>query len=417
MDKLIVKNFGPLKDVEIELNKINLFIGENGSGKSVLAKLITIILNFSNNNNEKLLKSFFDYHIDFITKNTFIELKVNNELLLSIADEKIIFSELLQNFYKIDMTYSKQSADLVKIKETNHLIANSLKKLKKIKTSKISNFFNKIFNKQDVDIETLNSLLTKNNVAKNEIDQLNDEIEEPKIIFMDILKQYTPQYIQAERNFISLFNKSLSTLLVADVPLPKFLLHFSSEFEKAGNTIKELNVLNVKYVNTDSQNRHKIYYDDNESLDLSESSSGIQSAIPLYLTVKYLSEKHRNIIIEEPEQNLFPKAQKETVEFIIENINEDNALFMMTHSPYILTSLNNLILANDVKEQKGLDAIKGIVDEKHCVAFEDVSAYSIVDGKAIDIMDKEDRLIGVNVIDSISDEVSHTFDTLLSKLD
>jgi len=48
MDRLIVKNFGPLKDVDIELNKINLFIGENGSGKSVLAKIITIVLNLEN---------------------------------------------------------------------------------------------------------------------------------------------------------------------------------------------------------------------------------------------------------------------------------------------------------------------------------------------------------------------------------
>jgi predicted ATPase len=27
MDRLIVKNFGPLKEVNIELNRINLFIG------------------------------------------------------------------------------------------------------------------------------------------------------------------------------------------------------------------------------------------------------------------------------------------------------------------------------------------------------------------------------------------------------
>ena len=45
MDRLIVKNFGPLKDIDIELKEINLFIGENGSGKSVLGKTITIILN------------------------------------------------------------------------------------------------------------------------------------------------------------------------------------------------------------------------------------------------------------------------------------------------------------------------------------------------------------------------------------
>jgi len=373
MDKLIVKNFGPLKDVEIELNKINLFIGENGSGKSVLAKLVTILTNYLKLDNDYFLKAIDDFKINFITNETIIRLYSNNNNYIELENGKFVFP------------------------------SGTIREIGDYK--RFDNFFS----------EELKSLPKANRTKDEEIsfDNLTKQLERSKKL--DLL--FTSQYIPAERNFISLFNKSLSTLLVADVPLPKFLLQFSSEFEKAGNTIKELNVLNVRYVNTDSQNRHKIYYSDNESLDLSESSSGIQSAIPLYLTVKYLSEKHHAIIIEEPEQNLFPKAQKETVEFIVEQRQDDNALFMMTHSPYILTSLNNLILANDVKEQKGLDAIKGIVDEKHCVAFEDVSAYSIEGGKAIDIMDKEDRLIGVNVIDGISDEVSHTFDTLLSKLD
>jgi len=41
MLKLIVKNFGVLKDIDIELNQTNLFIGDNGIGKSILAKLIS----------------------------------------------------------------------------------------------------------------------------------------------------------------------------------------------------------------------------------------------------------------------------------------------------------------------------------------------------------------------------------------
>lgn len=225
----------------------------------------------------------------------------------------------------------------------------------------------------------------------------------------------TSQYIPAERNLISLFNRYVTTFITADIPLPKFLLNFSSEYTRAREEVQQLHFLNVEYQLKNGQEH--IFYREEESLLLEQSSSGIQSALPLYLTVKYFAQKHNTIIIEEPEQNLFPKAQKETVEYIIENISSKNTLFMMTHSPYILTALNNLILANDVKEQKGVEAIKGIVKEEQCVAFEDVSAYSLVDGKTIDIMDKEDRLIGVNLIDSISDEVSNTFDTLLTKLD
>ena len=40
--KLIVKNFGPLKDIEIEVREMVTFIGAQASGKSTLAKLLSI---------------------------------------------------------------------------------------------------------------------------------------------------------------------------------------------------------------------------------------------------------------------------------------------------------------------------------------------------------------------------------------
>jgi len=321
MDRLIVKNFGPLKDIDIELNNINIFIGENGSGKSVLAKIITIVLNSSIVDNQLIFKKFMDFNINYIDENS---------VIIYTKDEQTLF-------------------------------------------------------------------ILENKTVKIQLNRIN-----------------TSKYIPAERNLISIFNKYVTTFITADIPLPKFLLNFSSEYTRAREAYRELEFLNVKYRNSGED---RIYYNNKNSLKLEHSSSGIQSALPLYLTVKYFAQKHRTIIIEEPEQNLFPKAQKETVEYIIEQIGEENQLFMMTHSPYILTALNNLILANDVKEQKGVEALEGLVKEEQSIPFENISAYSIIDGKSIDIMDKEDRLIGVNVIDDISDEVNDTFDRLLAKLD
>ncbi len=41
-EKLIIQNFGPLKNIEISLKQINVFIGETASGKSILSKLSAI---------------------------------------------------------------------------------------------------------------------------------------------------------------------------------------------------------------------------------------------------------------------------------------------------------------------------------------------------------------------------------------
>lgn len=42
MERLIVKSFGPLSNIDIEIKDINIYIGFNPSGKSTVAKLLSI---------------------------------------------------------------------------------------------------------------------------------------------------------------------------------------------------------------------------------------------------------------------------------------------------------------------------------------------------------------------------------------
>ena len=42
MEKIIVKDFGPIKDLDIEIKRFTVFIGTQGSGKSTISKLLTI---------------------------------------------------------------------------------------------------------------------------------------------------------------------------------------------------------------------------------------------------------------------------------------------------------------------------------------------------------------------------------------
>ena len=396
MERLIVKNFGPLKDIDIELNKINLFIGENGSGKSVLAKIITIVTSaFYEKSEEEVFREFKKYNIDYINKTTKILLFHDEEIVFELKDNKILsYKQIELTDIDIAELFSQMIIDVT----TQDKTEENLSLWKKIK-----NYFSLGIPTPEESKERIKKMMEGLVNIKP-----NKAIKKP---------QHYSQYIPAERNIISIFNNSISVFVEADILLPKFLLSFSTEYKKARATISTLNLLNIEYQY--KNDRDYIIYDKNDSLKnsllLEHSSSGIQSALPLYLTVKYFAQKHKSIIIEEPEQNLFPKAQKETVEYIIEHITDGNKLFMMTHSPYVLSTLNILMMAykagNLGKESK--TEVSQLINEKQWINPDDFSAYYLENGVDRDIKGRT-GLISDNEIDEISDDIQSDFEELLS---
>jgi hypothetical protein len=92
--------------------------------------------------------------------------------------------------------------------------------------------------------------------------------------------------------------------------------------------------------------------------------------------------------------------------------------FLTTHSPYILTSFNNLIEAGIVRDKAKGDAEKlkklyEIVPKEQILNPKDVTAWTLHDGIAENIMDKETGLINGDEIDDVSDETAEQFGKLL----
>lgn len=118
-------------------------------------------------------------------------------------------------------------------------------------------------------------------------------------------------------------------------------------------------------------------------------------------------------IVEEPEQNLFPNTQSDVLNELIKhkNENEFNQLIISTHSPYILTTLNNAILAKDIfdKQHKFIEEIP----ENKMISFENISAYKLENGNIISIKNEELRLIDATQIDDCSIEINETFSKLM----
>ncbi|GEM56521.1 hypothetical protein B0A58_13955 [Flavobacterium branchiophilum NBRC 15030 = ATCC 35035] len=333
--KLIVKNFGPLKDIEIEVRDMVTFIGAQASGKSTLAKLLSI---------------FED--VDFR------------------EEDKASFEEALKK-YSI-YSYLNEESSISYIKGTIH------------------------FQYQSIQFS---------------------EVNEEKIRWKS--STIHSIFIPTERAFLHLIAENTLGLINNNVQIPKHLLNSGQDYEKAIQTIKELplNIIdkNIKYKREGKTSY--IYHNETEKIDLLESASGLQSIIPILLLVEYantLKDNYNfNFVVEEPELNLYPKAQHELISYLIKNcLTERRNLILTTHSPFILASLNNLLLAYDKGQSKPKEVAK-IIKKESWLNPKKFIAYQLKNGKAYKIMDDKLGQIKENMIDSISNDFSDEFDKLL----
>ena len=96
-ERLIVRNFGPITNLDIEFRRLTLFIGDQGSGKSTLSKLLTIcrdynwwLLMLDDADAEDVKKPFYDFGInEYFMDDTFISYTMTG---FSIKYENGVFS-------------------------------------------------------------------------------------------------------------------------------------------------------------------------------------------------------------------------------------------------------------------------------------------------------------------------------------
>ncbi|WP_026705016.1 AAA family ATPase [Flavobacterium soli] len=379
MEKLIVRNFGPIKKAEIELTKYVVFIGDTSTGKSVLAKLVSIfrdsflILSTKKNESIDFAGELKKFNIEFNTSKAKIAYYDGNNKLLELIDNQIVL---------VDAETKKKN----------------LERIESIVESVIEKFI-----KETPEAKFL------------ELDK-NSFIE--KALELSLVNMYST-YIPAERILFSLINNSLSGLWANNVALPECYKDFASKYEVAR---KEINSSSYKKFDLDynfNNGNDEIILNKTRLL-LSQSSSGIQSLVPLLLVIEYETNKYegdynKSFIIEEPELNLFPVKQKKLIDYLIGKIkNKSHKIIFTTHSPYVLSSLDTLMLAkNTFNEHPDLkEEINAIVPESNWIDYNDISVYEVKNGKVYSIKNKEFKSIDTNVIDSVSDIISVEFDKL-----
>ena len=90
-------------------------------------------------------------------------------------------------------------------------------------------------------------------------------------------------------------------------------------------------------------------------------------------------------------------------------------IFITTHSPYVLASFNNLLLAGNIinKNNKNKDKITKYVQLSEIIPIDRISAYSLSNGKCNNLIDSETNLINAKILDAASEDISTEFDKLL----
>lgn len=276
-------------------------------------------------------------------------------------------------------------------------------------------------------------------------------------------------YIPAERNFIAHFKDPNILRLTSES-----LLEFLTEFNNAKNEIKDSIELpiNNAFVEYDRLNDVIHIKGQDYKIRLHEASSGFQSLVPLFLVSWHLANSvllqpefnSRNMnskelerfrknllsivnnedltieqkrvavsalsstftkkafinIVEEPEQNLFPKSQWEILKILLNfnNQSEGNKLIMTTHSPYIINYLSLSIQADylkrKIKSKILLEKLDDIVPLSSTISASDVSIYQLNENGIITKLPNYEGIPSdSNFLNEILREGNHLFDSLL----
>ncbi len=415
MENIKISKFLVIDKADIEIGQFTILIGSQAHGKSIVAKLIYFFRNF--------LKSEFTQSIQQL--HTLKEL--NKSALLKFTE---IFPQYTWGNEPFSISYSNEDINIKieRSKSSNGKILTQLilcNELKQVYKELTSAYKKKI---ENISIEQSNNL---NEILKGVFS------ENQQIINKADLYSAFNVFIPAGRSFFANIQKNVFSLLSSNIEIDPFLKRFGFRYESVKSMYKhnfftnkykqELKVVNQfvssiisgEYIQEDDQDW---IISESRRINLSNSSSGQQEALPMLLILStlpfFVKDKNSMYFIEEPEAHLYPFSQKNIINLFAYIHNKTNCKFLMTtHSPYILTAINNLLLANSTFNSVN-DNLKSKVDDLVSkdlhIDFNDISSYSIQNGTVEKILENENQLIGTNIIDGVSDVFNEEFDNLLT---
>lgn len=406
MQRIIVKNFGPLKDIDLEIKDYMIFLGPQASGKSTLAKLIygfkEVIWNAFNNESNSLwnlINNSNQYSFSFDLDEWISLFRVN--LLMN-----------LNHYENFTITYTYQSNISLTVFDIYGIISIELS----------NGFYDKLsaIEKQvETELQKLDSYRLEdsgyiryfiNNIVAKELTQ---SFGSTNIFFVPDKRDIN--HLEENSRFSNYIKRNRTNFKEGFKSIENFLMNIFGSYEKKKfNIIRNFysNILKGDFHNLDSG---RIVLTDGTKISIDSASSGQKEVVGILivLIIEIFINKNRFYVIEEPEAHLFPEAQKDITYLISLLANQEgNQVIITTHSHYILGALNILINAHRIG-QTNPEEVEKIVPRELWVDKNRIFAGFLENGIIKDIYDDEAEMIKIQQLNAVAGEINKDFDRLL----
>lgn len=391
-ERLIVKSFGPVKDLDILFKKVTLFIGDQGTGKSCVAKLFSMFKWTEKVLSQKKYKlSYFEQYNRFqkmLCKYHRIESFVNESSYIKFEGDLYDFLYENGNFSVIDKNHEIKGISKVMYVPAERSIVsvaeNKSKLLKELPDS------SETFSDEFVNAKKFfqNGYNLPFEGLRFEYDSLNDA-----------------GWIHGVDYKVRLINASSG--IQSSLPMCIVSEYLSSK------------ISDKEEVKLSKEEKDKLEKRVAEIMQNEEYSDSIKDMMIRQLS--YANRYNQLInIVEEPELNLFPRSQMEVLFSLISNnaSAEENMLVFTTHSPYSLAIINTMIMgakayANATEEQRG--QTEAILPVKYQINENEIAAYRLSSSDECycqSVINEKTGLVSKNELDSASDEIMRVFNSL-----
>ena len=380
-ESIIIKNFGPLKEVEIDdIKPLTVFIGKSAGGKSIIMKVIVLMryiykmVNIrSYLKNAKITRSPFKLRFNSL---------LHDGLKGMITAQTEIYYTVEINGNKYTLKYTNRGLqsdinipdkDLIFFKEAyvsgmRSLIPIWASKAVSVKGENLGFFFHETF---------------------NDFNDATDVIKEQKLEYLNLKMK-----VRKSGNRPKLF--TIESLQNDAVPIE--LRYASSGIQTSAPSVAIVHYFAQEFSFKDAFQRSVLNYLYKQDL-LTKFTPGIN---------RNKLGKYVHIHIEEVELSLAPEDQRAFMSNLVEEVFHKNkkdrklGLMVSTHSPYIVNHLNVLLRAGYFEKAR---------ENYPFLEKDDIAVYRVNEGKIISLMatDNDTGEYVINALD-MSDTMERIFE-------